>query len=113
MNNITSPQVTDDNIEAEIVAKGLTAPRVTTDQIKALLDRISRSFHVQETSTFCYGFLDGEFLVASGHSACVSKENFDHAIGRKIALTDMLAQANKRLWELEGYALRKKLKGEL
>lgn len=112
MHNITSPQVTDDSIESEIVAKGLTAPRVTPDQIKALLVRISHSFHVQETSTFCYGFLDGEFLIASGHSACVSKANFNHEIGRKIALEDMLAQANKRLWELEGYALRKKLRGE-
>lgn len=105
--------MTDQAIEQEIQAKGLIAPRVTPDKINALIARLSHSFHVQETSTFCYGFLDGEFLIASGHSACVSKENFDHAIGRKIALADMLAQANKKFWELEGYALRKQLRGEL
>ena len=113
MNNITSPQINDDSIEAEIVSKGLTAPRVTPDKIKALVGRISHSFFVQETSTFCHGFLDGEFLIATGHSACVSKANFDHAIGRKIAMENMLKLANDKLWELEGYALRKQLRGEI
>ena len=111
MHNIQSPQVTDGSIEDEIVAKGLTAPRVTPADIQALVDRISHVYDTHGTSTFCHAFLDGEFLLATGHSACVSKENFDHAIGRKIALDNAMKLARDQLWLLEGYALRKSLKG--
>ena len=112
MNHITSPQSDDNSIEAQIQAKGLTAPRITPDKINALVGRISHVYEVHGTSTFCHGFLDGEFLIASGHSACVSKENFDPVIGRNIAFKNMEAAAINKLWELEGYALRKQLRGE-
>lgn len=113
MNHIQSPRCDDESVEHQIVAKGLTAPRVTPDTINALLGRISHVYDVHGTSTFCHGFLDGEFLIATGHSACVSKENFDLDIGRRIAFDNMQSAAKNKLWELEGYALRKSLKGEL
>ena len=111
MNNVSSPIVSDDSIEAEIQAKGLTAPRVTPATIDALVGRVSHVYFVHETSTFCHAFLDGKFFLASGHSACVSKENFDHALGRKIAYENMLEPMRNKLWEMEGYALRKSLEG--
>lgn len=109
MNNISSPQVNDSSIEQEIQDKGLTKPRVTPDVIDALMARVSHVYFVHETSTFCHAFLDGTFYLCSGHSACVSKENFDHALGRKIAYNNMLEPMRNKLWELEGYALRLRL----
>lgn len=99
----------DTAIEAEIVAKGLTAPRVTPERIAVLMARVQFKFHVEATSTFCHAFLDGEFFLATGHSACVSKENFDAEIGQKIAKANVMKPANDKLWELEGYALRVRL----
>ena len=99
----------DTAIEAEIVAKGLAAPRVTPDRIAALMARVQFQFHVVGTSTFCYAFLDAEFYLAAGHSACVSKENFDAEIGQKIAKANVMKPASDKLWELEGYALRARL----
>ena len=109
MNNIQSPIVNDGSIEDEIVSKGLTAPRVTPADIDALMARVSHVYFVHETSTFCHAFLDGSFYLVTGHSACVSKENFDHALGRKIAYQNMLESMRNKLWELEGYVLRKSL----
>lgn len=102
-------QQTDNTIEAEILAKGLTAPRVTPDRIDALMARVQFTFHVEATSTFCHAFLDGEFFLATGHSACVSKENFDAEIGQKIAKANVMKPTSDKLWELEGYALRSRL----
>jgi len=101
--------IDDSTIEAEIQAKGLTAPRVTPDVIDALMARVSHVYFVHETSTLCHAFLDGTYYLATGHSACISKENFDAALGRKIAYENMLEPMRNKLWELEGYALRKTL----
>lgn len=98
--------VTDTAIEAEIFAKGLTAPRVTPAHIASLMERVKFTFNVEGTSTFCHAFLDGEFLLATGYSACVSKENFDTEIGQKIAKDNVMKPASDKLWELEGYLLR-------
>ena len=100
---------TDKEVEAEIVAKGLTAPRVTPVRIAALMARVDFQFYAVGTSTFCYAFLDGEFYLATGHSACVSKENFDAELGQKIAKANVMKPASDKLWELEGYALRVRL----
>jgi len=100
---------TDAQIESEIVAKGKTAPRVTPKQIDALLARVEYKFEYHHTSTFCHAFLDGEFYLATGHSACVSLANYDKEIGDRIAVSDAAAKAVKQLWLLEGYVLRTKL----
>ena len=96
-------------LEAEIVSKGLTAPRVTPAHIAALMLRVQFTFHSEATSTFCHAFLDGEFFLATGHSACVSKKNFNAETGKKIAKLTVLKPASDKLWELEGYALRNAL----
>ena len=103
---------TDSEIDAEIVAKGLTAPRVTPDRIEALMARVQFQFYVVGTSTFCYAFLDGEFYLAAGHSACVSKENFDAEFGQRIAKANVMKPTIDKLWELEGYMLRQHLAKE-
>lgn len=114
-------------LEAEIVAKGKTAPRLTPADIDecivsehyftafdgaiaamAALDvdprqamRLPVALHVL---TFCVLVLRNGFTV-TGESACASPKNFDAEIGRKIAKTN----AREKIWLLEGYLLRERL----
>ena len=100
----------DHRADAEIVAKGLTAPRVTAEQIQALMDQLVWRYEQPfgTTSTFAHAYL-GRFYVASGHSACVSPENFNAELGMKYAREQAEGKARDKLWELEGYALAKRL----
>lgn len=96
----------DRDSEAEIVAAGLTAPRVTSEQIQALMEKLTWSYEQPEgtTSTFAHAYL-GRFYVATGHSACVSPENFNAELGMKYAREQAEVKARDKLWELEGYKL--------
>ena len=88
-------------IEAEIQAKGLNAPRLTPDLIDASI--VSEQYHVfaGTTMTVCALSLRNGYIV-TGESAAASPENFDQAIGRKIARDN----ARNKIWALEGYLLR-------
>ena len=99
--------MTDKSVEQEIQAKGLNAPRITLGHINDLMGRVIFNIVVPEgtTSTFAHAYLDGKFYLATGHSACVSPENFDAEIGQKIAMNKAEAMAKDKLWELEGYRL--------
>ena len=117
---------TDQQIESEIQAKGLTAPRVTPADIEAeiasehyftAMDGLYgelMSDGVPPTNyeraqwpaslgllTFCVLALKNGFTV-TGESACASPENFDAQIGRKIARTNAVNQ----IWPLLGFRLR-------
>lgn len=91
-------------IESEIQAKGLNAPRLTPDLIDAAI--VSEQYHVfaGTTMTVCALTLRNGYIV-TGESAAASPENFDQAIGRKIARDN----ARNKIWALEGYLLREKL----
>jgi hypothetical protein len=113
----------DKKIEAEIQAKGLTAPRVTPADIEAniaethyftaadgvrgsaiadgLDDGSTPPLHLL---TFCVLVLRNGFTV-TGESACASPENFDAEIGRTIARQN----AMQKIWPLMGYALKERL----
>jgi len=113
---------TDQSIEAEIQAKGLTAPRVTPEDIA---DAIVGTYwftaaqgahnagyrlepdaqsHPLQLLTFCVLQLRNGFTV-TGESACASPENFNADIGRRIARDNAIA----KVWPLLGYALRERL----
>lgn len=116
---------TDQAIEAEIQAKGLTAPRITPADIEA---NITSEFYftaadgVEGASgrrpnsvragtalgllTFCVLVLRNGFTV-TGESACASPENFDAEVGRKIARQNAI----NKVWPLMGYELRSRLAG--
>jgi len=118
--------MTDSNIEAEIQAKGLTAPRVTPQRIEEVIageyyftaadgveGRLDRSDvppntkHYNEALrllTFCVLVLKNGFTV-TGESACASPENFNAELGRKIARSN----AVNKIWPLEGYLLKQQL----
>ena len=113
----------DQAIEAQIQAKGLTAPRVTPADIEA---NIASTFYFTaaegvrgeselgtspagnaeslERLTFCVLVLRNGFTV-TGESACASPENFDAELGRKIARENAVA----KVWPLLGFSLKQKL----
>lgn len=112
--------MTDQTIEQEIQAKGLTAPRITPADIEANI--VGESYFTAEDGicgslqqnvpvpialsllTFCVLTLRNGFTV-TGESACASPENFDAEVGRKIARQNAVA----KIWPLMGYELRSKL----
>lgn len=96
--------MSEQEIEKEIQAKGLNAPRLTPDLIDSVI--VSEQYHVFHgtTMTVCALTLKNGYVV-TGESAAASPENFDEAIGRKIAREN----ARSKIWELEGYLLRSKL----
>ena len=122
MHNISSPRADDAGIEAEIQAKGLTAPRITPADIDQNIASehyftahdgamgASQEGHVfldppaLSLLTFCVIVLRNGFTV-TGESACASPENFDADIGKKIAR----ANAINKVWPLMGYALKENL----
>ena len=120
--------MTDQQIESEIQAKGLTAPRVLPADIAAAiasehfftgadgfvgLDAVNRDSAGERIEsyaaippalsrlTFCVLLLTNGFTV-TGESACASPENFDAEIGRKIARQN----AEAKIWPLLGFRLR-------
>lgn len=109
--------MTDQAIEQEIQAKGLTAPRVTPADIEKNIIH-EHYFTAREGAegsgvggdvyheslgllTFSVLVLRNGFTV-TGESACVSPENFDADIGKKVAR----ANAVQKIWPLMGYALK-------
>ena len=98
----------DQEIETELQNKGATAPRLNPAAIEAVI--VDEAYHVFDGSqlTVCVLTLQNGFTV-SGESACVSPENFDAGIGRKVAY----GKAKDKIWVLEGYLLKERLYGEL
>ena len=119
----------DQAIEQEIQDKGKTAPRITPADLQANIvgeyyftaaDGVQAAFKDQDEITrltgahgeltlltFCVLVLKNGFTV-TGESACASPENFDAAIGRKIARQN----AEQKIWPLMGYALKQRLYAE-
>jgi hypothetical protein len=97
----------DQQIEAEIHAKGLTAPRITPERIQEVQKAVQFYRFPGTTVTVCCLTLANGYNVV-GESACASPENFDEELGRKIAQEN----AAQKIWALEGYALRNQLEQE-
>src|SRR5713226_4231937 len=103
-NRIMALKTTEASIEAELITKGLNAPRLTPSRIDAQI--VSEAYYVfpGTTMTVCALMLKNGFTVV-GESAAASPENFDEAIGQRIARDN----ARNRIWALEGYTLRNAL----
>lgn len=87
------------------------APKVPFERIEALKAKVTYiTFNpVGTTSTFVHAYLNGNFYLATGHSACVSPANFDAQIGYTLAKREADDKVNRALWDLEGYALYNRL----
>ena len=119
---------TDQTIEQEIQAKGLTAPRVTPPDVEAEIvsedyfvagdgvcgaahkagDHEVQSFpQALDLLTFCVLRLRNGFTV-TGESACVSAKNFDAEVGRSTARE----KAVDKVWQFLGFRLADAVSGK-
>lgn len=114
--------MTDEQIEQ--CEKGLTALRVTLEWVESVItaefylmgaqierattvvlrSKYEASIKAIQGLTLCVLVLKNGFTVV-GESACVSPENFDEALSRKIARQ----KAIDKIWMLEGYLLKQEL----
>lgn len=108
MNHITSPDISDNGIEREIQAKGLTAPRVTPADIEANIAHTEIVKHVSKTGQVLrwavITTVNG-FAVVGNPSCSVSSLNDDEELGEHMAITN----TRKELWPLMGYLLKEQL----
>ena len=113
--------MSEEGIEQAIQSQGLNAPRVTPDKIDSV---IASEWYINGATgvipddfqppvadgsplallTICILVLQNGFTVI-GTSACASPENYNEAIGRKIAKEN----AREQIWKLEGYLLKQQL----
>tara|TARA_R110000765_G_scaffold244631_1_gene346843 strand:+ start:2359 stop:2661 length:303 start_codon:yes stop_codon:yes gene_type:complete len=96
--------MSEQQIEKEIQSKGLNAPRLNPQMIDDAIHCEQYHVFAGTTLTVCAMTLKNGYIV-TGESAAASPENFDEAIGRKIAREN----ARNKIWGLEGYLLRQKL----
>ena len=109
---LEAPRVRPEDLEAEISAEAyFTAEEGVLGAYKTHNDVYQTVRHddtvfqpVLARLTFCVLMLRNGFTV-TGQSACVSAENFDAEIGRKIARKNAIEQ----LWPLLGFRLADKL----
>lgn len=96
--------MSEQEIEQQIQAKGLTAPRLTPTMIDELI--VGEQFHRFEPGTLmvCCLTLKNGFQV-TGNSACASPENFNQEIGESISRKN----AREQIWSLAGYELKERL----
>ena len=92
-------------IEAEIVAKGLTAPRVTPDMISRVIHDSAFHFVPDTQITVCVITLTNGTKLLGYNYGSIDPDDQDWEQGRNSAYN----MAREKIWELEGYALRERL----
>ena len=96
--------MSEEQIEQELQEKGLNAPRLSPADIDGIITGVTFTPMPSGKAVVCELTLRNGFTVR-GESACVSKENFNMDIGRKISYEN----ARNKVWELEGYLLQDRL----
>lgn len=100
--------MTDQEIEKDIQAKGLTAPRVTLEDVLANIAHVEVVKHISvggKVLRWAVITTKCGFAVTGKPSAAVSPENDNTEIGEKLAIDN----ARDEMWALMGYALANKL----
>ena len=123
MNTEVYMSTTDESIEQEIQAKGLTAPRVTPADIEANIraetyftafdgsmaddsDMVMKDADALKLLTFCVLVLRNGFTV-TGEAYCADPAKFNAETGR----IEARQNAVQKIWPLMVYELRTKLAG--
>ena len=123
MNTEVYMSTTDESIEQEIQAKGLTAPRVTPADIEANIraetnftaydgsmaddsDMVMKEADALKLLTFCVLVLRNGFTV-TGEAYCADPAKFNAETGR----IEARQNAVQKIWPLMVYELRTKLAG--
>jgi hypothetical protein len=97
-----------DAIEAEIRAKGLTAPRVTSADIEAAITDVEIVKHITPSGQvlrWAVFTMRNGYAVVGKPSCAVSSQNDDADIGVAVATANTRAE----VWPLMGYALKERL----
>ncbi len=108
MNNITSPNNSEVEIEHIIQTKGLTAPRICPADIEANIKFVEYVKHISaggQVLRWAVITTASGFAVIGRPSASVSPENDDAEVGERTAL----ANSKSELWLLMIYALKENL----
>ena len=102
--------MSDEDMEKEIVDKGLTYPRVTNDEIEEKMKSVKYHCHLVPgtTTTVITAYIEMghiQFTLATEIMACVDPRNFNKELGEKYGIEKAAKAAKDKLWELEGYRL--------
>lgn len=82
--------------------------KVTPERIKALMARVTVTVvkHTEPTTHLvAIAWLDGSFQLAVNVNKAVDPANFDEDMGKAIATSAVLKEAEDKLWMMEGYKL--------
>ncbi len=96
-------ELSEHEIEQEVQNKGLTKGyRLTPERVDDIA-RAAQDFywHVPGTTVVVCALRLANGYVVTGEAACIEPDNFDEALGRKIAYN----KAREKIWAVEGYAL--------
>lgn len=96
--------IDEQQLEKELQEKGLNAPRLTPSDIDVVIASETYTMLPSGKCMVCELTLKNGFTVR-GESSCVSKENFDLEIGKKISRED----ARNKIWGFEAYLLQQLL----
>lgn len=100
---------TEQQIEQDIQDKGCNkGPRITPDMVDSMIVSVQYHVFAGTTATVCCLTLTNGFTLI-GHSSCISPENFNEEVGRKIAFD----RARSQIMPLEAYLLNAKIKGQV
>lgn len=101
----------DQKIEQILQDIGVTAPRLTPQMIEELFAKVTYSTHVVPgtTTTVATAIDESGFTLCSVASGTASPETFNPALGIEIAIQKARTAAREKLWELEGYRLKRAL----
>ena len=105
--HINENDMNEQEVENELSARGADAPRVTPDAIDRVIDRVDY-FRVPNTTMTVCAIVTRNGFAVTGESACASEDTFDEEIGRRLAYED----ARRKVWPLEGYLLRERMRTE-
>lgn len=100
--------MSEQTIEQEIQAKGLTAPRVTPGDIDANIADVEIVKHITKSGKVLRWAVittKNGFAVVGKPSAAVSVENDNEKVGSEIAIEN----SREEMWPLMGYELQSKL----
>ena len=103
-----STMTSDETIETEILAKGLTAPRVTPADIAENITHTEYVKHISkggQVLRWAVITTQSGYAVVGAPSVAVSPANDNEEIGQKVAFEN----SKSELWPLMGYALKQKL----
>lgn len=108
---VLAPPKSERELEQAIQDKGLTAARVTPATINALMSNVAYTTHIVPgtTTTLATAVMGNGFTLATSESACASPQNFNAELGAKAAIDKVKIAARDKLWELEGYRLKRSL----